>query len=149
MTPDLIHYIIQAATREDPNTFYSSSRKESVKFSHSLIYKYFAMYIHIQVRQNSSTTQHSHNPLCDSFIQTQHHFQTLSLLNLLLLAKLYSHFFTRNFFFILNLILNLAIITKVMSSILTTGWQEMRNYSNPRVFLVGKGLNMTLWLLGL
>jgi hypothetical protein len=79
MTPNLIDHIIQATTRKDPNTFYFSSRKEFVKFFYSLIYKYFAMYIHMQARQDHfSTTQHGCNPLHDSFIQTQHHFQTLS-----------------------------------------------------------------------
>jgi hypothetical protein len=121
MTSELIDHIIQAATRKDLNAFYFSSRKESVKFSHSLIYKYFTIYIYMQARQDCFlTTQYGCNPFIIALYKPSTTFKP-SFLNLLLLTKLYSHFFTRNFFFILNLRLNLAIITKVLSSILATG----------------------------
>jgi hypothetical protein len=65
--------------KENLNAFYSFSRKCKVKFSHFLIYQYFAHYICIQAKQDHlSSAHHIPNALRESFKESQNYFQPFS-----------------------------------------------------------------------
>jgi hypothetical protein len=76
--------------------------------------------------------------------RTPKHTSNISHLTLLLWAKPSSSSFTKNSFSILMLRLNLAQITRALSSIWAIGWQEMRSCSSLGAIQGGRGLSMIL-----